>query len=253
MVSDAPERAAVVACARQWLRTPYHHRGRVKGAGVDCAMLLAEVYAEAGLVAPLAIPHYPPDWHLHRDAERYLGVLLDHAVEYVPVDAIPQGEAIRAGALRRPHPEPRTSPLRRFAPQAEVRESKDAPRDDGESVALHPPPIPSASRGACAYQASARTLGPNMPGGMFGGATGGGELLTRAILPGDIALWRFGRCFSHGAIVVDWPVVIHAYLGRPCVLEDAAKAVWLSHVGESGEAGNRPRPRRFFSYWGREG
>lgn len=29
--------------------------------------------------------------------------------------------------------------------------------------------------------------------------------------PGDIAVWQFGRTFSHGAIVVDWPTVIHAY------------------------------------------
>ena len=148
----APERAAVIRCARAWLRTPYHHRGRVKGAGVDCAMLLAEVYAEAGLVQPLAIPHYPPDWHLHRDAECYLGVLLDHAVE---IAALPS--------------------------------------------------------------------------------------------PGDIALWRFGRCFSHGAIVVDWPVVIHAYLGRGCVLEDADKAEWLSRIGEARDAHAKLRPVKFFT------
>lgn len=29
--------------------------------------------------------------------------------------------------------------------------------------------------------------------------------------PGDIAVWKFGRCFSHGAVVVDYPVIIHAY------------------------------------------
>ena len=31
--------------------------------------------------------------------------------------------------------------------------------------------------------------------------------------PGDIALWKFGRCFSHGAVVIAWPQVIHAYVG----------------------------------------
>jgi cell wall-associated NlpC family hydrolase len=31
-------RAAVVAEARSWLGTPFHHQGRVKAAGVDCAM-----------------------------------------------------------------------------------------------------------------------------------------------------------------------------------------------------------------------
>lgn len=160
---EARERAAVVAEARRWLGTPYHHQARVKGrrGGVDCAQLLVGVFAAVGLIDPPAIEHYPPDWHLHRAAERYLGAVLAHAREIDP-------------------------------------------------------------------------------------STGSGPL------PGDIVLWRFGRCFSHGAIVVDWPQVIHAYLGRPCALEDAQKAVWLNQIGEGGGAGNRPRPRRFFSYWGRE-
>ncbi len=48
-------RAAVVAEAHRWLRTPYHKHGRVLGAGVDCSMLLAEVFEAAG-----AIPHVDP-------------------------------------------------------------------------------------------------------------------------------------------------------------------------------------------------
>ena len=47
-------------------------------------------------------------------------------------------------------------------------------------------------------------------------------------LAGDIAMWKFGRCFSHGAIVVEYPVIIHAYTGRECTLEDASKAAWLA-------------------------
>ena len=34
--------------------------------------------------------------------------------------------------------------------------------------------------------------------------------------PGDIALWKFGRGFSHGAIVIQWPQIIHAYAGSSC-------------------------------------
>jgi cell wall-associated NlpC family hydrolase len=37
--------------------------------------------------------------------------------------------------------------------------------------------------------------------------------------PGDIALWKFGRCFSHGGIVVDWPTIIHAYKPFGSVVE----------------------------------
>ena len=40
-------------------------------------------------------------------------------------------------------------------------------------------------------------------------------VLDRAVevdtpLPGDVALYKVGRCFAHGAIVVDWPSIIHA-------------------------------------------
>lgn len=33
--------------------------------------------------------------------------------------------------------------------------------------------------------------------------------------PADIAMWRFGRTYSHAAIVIEWPRVIHAYIGSP--------------------------------------
>jgi NlpC/P60 family putative phage cell wall peptidase len=112
-----PLRAAVVAEARAWIGTPFHHAGRVKGpaGGVDCLMLLAEVYETAGVVGHLAPPFYVPDWHLHRNAERYVEGLLAYA---------------------RPTDQP---------------------------------------------------------------------------LPGDIAVFRFGRTFSHGAIVTEWPRLVHAY------------------------------------------
>lgn len=125
-VTMTEARAAVVAEARSWLGTPFHHQGRVKGAGVDCAMLLAEVYHRCGLVPYVDPGYYPPDWHLHRDAERYLEKLMPHARE------------------------------------------------------LAGPPE-----------------------------------------PGDVAVFQFGRTFSHGAIVVAWPVLIHAYWRRGVVWGDA--------------------------------
>lgn len=42
--------------------------------------------------------------------------------------------------------------------------------------------------------------------------------------PGDIALFKFGRCISHGAIVVEWPLVIHAHLGIGCIYAYATDA-----------------------------
>ena len=38
---------------------------------------------------------------------------------------------------------------------------------------------------------------------------------------GDIALFKFGRCVSHGSIVVEWPTIIHSYFRQGCVLANA--------------------------------
>ncbi len=70
----------VVAAARAWIGTPYHHAADVKGqGGVDCAMLLVRVYCDLGLVEPFDPRPYTRDWMLHRDEERYLGFLLARA------------------------------------------------------------------------------------------------------------------------------------------------------------------------------
>jgi len=150
--TEQKQRAQLVGVARSWLGTPYHAMGRVKGAGVDCLTLLAEIFHEAGIVPCIEIPYYPHDWHLHRGQECYLTGLLQHTHE------------------------------------------------------IYTPPQ-----------------------------------------PGDIALWKFGRCFSHGAIVVAWPMIIHAYIGRACVLENADSARWLSHIGENARDTGKIRPVRFFS------
>lgn len=45
-------RLDVVRVAQEWIGTPFHHCGRVKGLGVDCAGLLIGVARELGLVSP---------------------------------------------------------------------------------------------------------------------------------------------------------------------------------------------------------
>jgi NlpC/P60 family putative phage cell wall peptidase len=151
----AIERAAVVAEAEAWLGTPFHHEARVKGAGVDCAQLLAGVYHNAGLIPNLNISHYPHDWHMHRDAERYLATVFQYAVEV-------QG------------------------------------------------------------------------------------LEDRTPLPGDIVVFRFGRTFSHGAIVTAWPMVIHAYVGKAVSAEDVSTSAYLQTIGENTADKGHPRPMRVF-------
>ncbi len=127
----SPMRAAVVAEARTWLGTPWHHMARVKGGGVDCAQILAAVYHAAGLVPDLDLGYYPPDWHLHQERARFLEALLQHA------------DPLSAG---------------------------DTP------------------------------------------------------LPGDLAMFRYGRQAAHGSIIIEWPLILHAYLDEGKVtLSDASR------------------------------
>lgn len=43
-----------------------------------------------------------------------------------------------------------------------------------------------------------------------------------APLPGDIAVWKIGKTYSHGAIVVNWPHIIHADIQDGVVPADAS-------------------------------
>jgi cell wall-associated NlpC family hydrolase len=86
-MTEAEQRAAVVAEALAWEHTPYHPKARIKGrrGGVDCALLLAEVYERAGVIRRINPPHYPPDWHLHcqEGDERFVDTILSTgAVEF---------------------------------------------------------------------------------------------------------------------------------------------------------------------------
>lgn len=140
-------RAAIVAEALSWEGTPYISRAKIKGVGVDCAMLPAAVYAEVGLIPDMA-PEYPPDWMMHRDEERFLSFVIPHARE------IDQSEA----------------------------------------------------------------------------------------KPGDLVIWKFGRTYSHSAILIEAPVVLHAVMRGAAVVRGDIER-------DSDLAG---RPRRFFTLFGKD-
>lgn len=152
-MTESEERQKVLDIAKTFLRTPYHHMGKVKGAGVDCLTLLSCIFEESGLIPTIDIPYYPQDWHLHRSEERYLKGLLKYTKEI------------------------------------------EVPK------------------------------------------------------PGDIALWKFGKCYSHGAIVVEWPLVIHSYTKVGCTYEDANASLFLKIVGERVLENGKPRPCKFFTFW----
>lgn len=57
--------------------------------------------------------------------------------------------------------------------------------------------------------------------------------------PGDVVLWQFGRSFSHGGVVIDWPTrVLHAYRPYGSVCETPAKVARLDG-----------RAVKFYSFW----
>ena len=51
-MTEAEQRAAVAAEARKWILTPYHHGADIRGAGVDCGMLIVRVFVDLGLTPP---------------------------------------------------------------------------------------------------------------------------------------------------------------------------------------------------------
>lgn len=43
------------------------------------------------------------------------------------------------------------------------------------------------------------------------------------VQPGDVVLYRFGRTYSHGAVVVQWPMIVHAWQrSRAVILDNGA-------------------------------
>lgn len=132
-MTEAQQRAAIVAEALTWEGTPYLSGAQVKGAGVDCAMLPNAVYSAVGL-APRQDIQYPQDWMMHRDEEKFLSFITPYARQIEPADA----------------------------------------------------------------------------------------------LPGDLIIWRFGRTFSHSAIILDLPEVLHAAIrGGAVIRADVTRDVDL--------------------------
>lgn len=52
-------------------------------------------------------------------------------------------------------------------------------------------------------------------------------------LPGDIAVFKFGRCISHAGIILDWPQIIHAYASRGVVISDVNESILCRKNGDS--------------------
>jgi len=126
-------RADVVKEAKSWIGTPYHPCARQKGVGIDCGMLLAEVYHNVGLAPDIAIKHYSPEAHMHQIEDGYTGLVQEYATR-----------------------------------------------------------------------------------------------VERDPLPGDLILYRFGKRVGHAAIVIEWPLAVHALVEQGVVYEDLSQKSWTS-------------------------
>lgn len=67
-MTTAPD---IVALARVWIGTPYHHRACTLGAGADCLGLIRGVWRALYGRDPEVLPPYSPSW-AETGAEEYL-------------------------------------------------------------------------------------------------------------------------------------------------------------------------------------
>ncbi len=80
-------RAAIVAAARRWIGTPYHHRAACRGAGADCLGLLRGIWREAYGTEPEIPPAYTRDWAEASGRETLLEAAGRHLVAIDAADA----------------------------------------------------------------------------------------------------------------------------------------------------------------------
>ena len=97
-----PTRAAVVALARGWLGTPYHHQASLAGVGVDCVGLVRGIWRSLYGREAEALPGYSRDWGEADGNETLLAVARRHLTEVAVAEARPGDVLVfryRAGSI----------------------------------------------------------------------------------------------------------------------------------------------------------
>lgn len=82
-------RVDVVAAARQWLGTPYHHQASLRGVGCDCLGLVRGVWRDLLGPEPEAPPPYSRHWAGSRGEEALALAAARHLLPVPPVAARP--------------------------------------------------------------------------------------------------------------------------------------------------------------------
>lgn len=83
---DPHRQAVVVATARGWIGTPYHHQASLKGVGADCLGLVRGVWREIFGRDAEAPPPYAPDWAETDQGEAMLQAARRHLIEIAVED-----------------------------------------------------------------------------------------------------------------------------------------------------------------------
>jgi NlpC/P60 family putative phage cell wall peptidase len=82
-------RTQIVALARAWIGTPYHHQASTRGVGTDCIGLVRGLYREIYGTEAQAPPAYSRDWAEGPGRETLLEAARRHLVEIAKSDAGP--------------------------------------------------------------------------------------------------------------------------------------------------------------------
>jgi NlpC/P60 family putative phage cell wall peptidase len=93
---------AVVAAARRWIGTPYHHQASVRGIGADCLGLIRGVWRDLYGEEAERPPGYSRDWGEASGEETLIRAALRHLVAQDKASAGPGDVLIfrmRAGAI----------------------------------------------------------------------------------------------------------------------------------------------------------
>lgn len=73
-------RVAIVAAAREWVGTPYHHQASRRGVGCDCLGLVRGLWRDLVGAEPEVAPPYSSDWAEAKGRETLLEAAQRHFV-----------------------------------------------------------------------------------------------------------------------------------------------------------------------------
>jgi NlpC/P60 family putative phage cell wall peptidase len=86
-------RPDIVALARAWIGTPYHHQASSRGAGADCIGLVRGIYRELYGREAQQVPAYTRDWAESSGRETLIEAARRHLVE-IPLRDLSPGSVL---------------------------------------------------------------------------------------------------------------------------------------------------------------